>query len=178
MELDDSFCPLFVDGIKKGIYLINPIGQIYSIARNRMLFPRKDKDGYLQLKLRTDMNGDKVIKVHQLVMRQFNGNPVGLNDATIDHIDGNKYNNHYNNLRWLERADNSRVRMTNYNGERNPSARLTNQQAIEIYNSIVNKEMSYTQLAKKYGVKRSTIANIGRGKNWRNIIELHKRGKQ
>jgi hypothetical protein len=46
-------------------------------------------------------DGTKKIKVHRLVCIAFNGDD---NDPTkcIDHIDGDKLNNHSSNLRWFD----------------------------------------------------------------------------
>jgi len=55
-----------------------------------------------------DENGNyKQIKrsIHQLVAEVFVENPY--NYTEIDHIDQNKRNNHYTNLRWISRFDNA-----------------------------------------------------------------------
>lgn len=55
-----------------------------------------------------DENGNyKQIKrsIHQLVAETFIPNPQ--NYTEIDHIDQNKKNNHYTNLRWISRFDNA-----------------------------------------------------------------------
>lgn len=44
--------------------------------------------------------------VHRLVATAFCEKPEGCND--VDHIDGNRQNNHYQNLRWVTRSHNLR----------------------------------------------------------------------
>lgn len=43
--------------------------------------------------------------IHRLVARYFVDNPKG--EATVNHIDGDKLNNHYTNLEWISYRDNS-----------------------------------------------------------------------
>lgn len=48
--------------------------------------------------------------VHHLVAEAFIPNDDPTKD-TVDHIDGNKQNNEVSNLRWLNRAENTRLAM-------------------------------------------------------------------
>lgn len=70
--------------------------------------PEYDKDGYLRVKLACDdptivIPKYKLIGIHSLVNLCFNGQPsTDLKKPTTDHIDGNRQNNYYKNLRWVE----------------------------------------------------------------------------
>lgn len=65
------------------------------------------RSGYLQVQLRNE-RGPVTVLVHRLVALVFvAGDPAC---GFVDHIDSNKANNDYTNLRWVDRATNSRPR--------------------------------------------------------------------
>ena len=59
--------------------------------------------GYLYCNISTNGKITKV-KIHRLVAKTFIDNPN--NKDTVNHIDGNKLNNHVNNLRWCTIGEN------------------------------------------------------------------------
>lgn len=68
----------------------------------RKSFP--DKDGYLKYTFGDGSSKTFNITVHKFVWQLYNGDvPKGL---TIDHVDGNKQNNHISNLRLLSAREN------------------------------------------------------------------------
>lgn len=73
--------------------------------KQRILKPKITKDGNHRVSLWK--NGkEKTMLVHRLVGMAWIPNPNNL--ATINHKDGNRYNNNINNLEWLSIGDNIR----------------------------------------------------------------------
>jgi len=70
----------------------------------RKLLKGSVKDGYVRISLRTK-DGDQSKFVHRLVAEAFIPNPD--NKEIVDHIDGNRSNNHVNNLRWVTAEENT-----------------------------------------------------------------------
>jgi hypothetical protein len=82
-------------------YMINEEGIIYKIRgkkSNRIMQPKIDKDGYYYIGLRNEQ-GRFFKRVHRLVAEAFIPNDNEDFDI-VNHIDGNKQNNHYTNLEW------------------------------------------------------------------------------
>ena len=62
-------------------------------------------DGYPRIKI-----GDKVIRKHLLIARQFIPNDDPEHLTQVDHINHNRADYHIENLRWVSRSDNQRNR--------------------------------------------------------------------
>lgn len=94
-----------VDGYK-GLYEISSTGQVRSLKRNttsgKMLSPAKTIDG-LSVHLR-DSGRDRTYTIHRLVAEAFIPNPE--NKKTVNHKDGNRWNNNMNNLEWATQSEN------------------------------------------------------------------------
>lgn len=159
------------NNVKPLSYLIYSDGSVYSLLSHRFLSFYPDKDGYLTISLRTNENKTYKYRVATLVMSHFVGNPHSqMIDPTIDHKDGNKQNNYYKNLRWLERADNSSRRKNKGVGSQNHAAILNEEQVKEICNLLTTTSLTLIQIANKYNVSKSTINNIKRKHNWKNVV--------
>lgn len=81
-------------------YEIDENGNIYSYKSNKYLTQHLDRHGYLYVTIH-----GKHHKVHRLVAETFLENPY--NKPCVDHIDRNKLNNHYSNLRYVTPKENS-----------------------------------------------------------------------
>ena len=68
--------------------------------------PKKVLKGYPNTKgyLLVDLRPKRAIKIHRLVACAFIDNP--FNKPQVNHIDGNKNNNHCNNLEWVTNSEN------------------------------------------------------------------------
>ena len=84
-------------------YTVNKDGTIFSKKTNKYLKPRNNGHGYLQVNLY--INGKlKTYKVHRLIAEKYVANPNDL--PQVNHKDGNKQNNHVDNLEWCDNMNN------------------------------------------------------------------------
>ena len=157
-----------------GFYMVSNTGKVMSVggrcgtSRNPLMLKQSaNHDGYLKVRLL--YNGkDVTAKVHRLVAEAFIENSDGK--ETVNHKDGNKQNNHVDNLEWADRSEQMyhayryglKPRM---NGEKCPAAKLTNEQAQEIRRLYKrnSKEFGTVALGRKYGITNAAVGRIVRG---------------
>lgn len=84
-------------------YSIDECGTVKSVYVSKTLKPRTAGKGYLCYQLRNS-NGKKNEYIHRLVALTFIPNPDNL--PQVDHMDGDKTNNHVSNLRWVDNRTN------------------------------------------------------------------------
>lgn len=102
-------------------YLISNYGNVYSKKWNKIkkLKIGCDTNGYSQAIL-TKNKKQKSIKISRLVAIHFIDNPNNLTD--VNHIDCDKKNNHFLNLEWVSKRENSSHR--NYNSKLSGKSKL------------------------------------------------------
>lgn len=92
------------NGYIKSLKRISWNGKGYHEKKEMILKIQFDGRKYPQVTL--SINGKiKTFRIHNLVANAFIPNP--LNKRTINHIDGNKSNNHISNLEWNTYSENN-----------------------------------------------------------------------
>lgn len=157
-----------------GKYLISNFGRVKSIGgKYKLRYP----DGYITLGC-IDTLGYHVFilfrpghkfrqRVHALVANAFLEKPTHAN--CVNHKDGNKLNNHVDNLEWTTRGDNVRhavkTGLLNIKGEKHPLRKLTEENVIEM-RKMRKSGMLYEDIAKKFNVCRRQAGDVINGVNW------------
>lgn len=88
-------------------YMVNKSGVVK--LHGKIIKPFPNRRGYLRL-IMPKSNGKKFINVHRAVATTYIPNPN--NYEQINHIDGNKKNNHVSNLEWCDSRTNVRHAFT------------------------------------------------------------------
>lgn len=92
-----------------GLYAVSSFGRVKRLSNNKtckekIIKPRKDVGGYFQVGLRK--NGiRKFLRVNRLVAIEFLKNEFSKSE--VNHLDGNRVNNHFTNLEWVTRSENA-----------------------------------------------------------------------
>jgi hypothetical protein len=102
----------------EGVYQISNFGRVKSLRREfvnsrgqhrileeSFLKESPHKGGYVKVGLTVD-GKTKTFNVHRLVASAFCEKKIG--NVEVNHIDGNKKNNHYSNLEWVTRSENTK----------------------------------------------------------------------
>lgn len=84
-------------------YEVSDCGLVRNKESGKLLKTFVNDKGYEIVSLWIDQR-DKKFRVHRLVAEAFIPNPE--NKSQINHIDGNKLNNHKNNLEWSTNSEN------------------------------------------------------------------------
>ena len=87
----------------EGRYQISDYGNVKSLYDDIIMKPFKNYKGYFKIRLRKNKK-KKNYRIHRLVGIMFIPNPD--NKPEINHIDGNKINNHVTNLEWNTQEEN------------------------------------------------------------------------
>lgn len=102
MDLRERKDPLYPIDFNPN-YSVTETGLIYSHITNKYLKPSIVSQ-YQQVILITPTGERKGYKVHRLIAHVFHPNPE--NKGTVNHKDGNKLNNHKDNLEWMTQREN------------------------------------------------------------------------
>ena len=176
----------------EGSYQVSNMGRVRSVDRvvtfndgsmrkykGKVLKPAITHRGYERVVLCID-NGLTNKTVHRLVLETFKPH-VNMNDLEVNHMDGNKLNNHLTNLEWLTRRDNMlhahNTGLINNKGERNPNAKFSKVDILEILERLDTGEL-HKDIGLDYGVSAKYIYHISTGHRWRSVKEEYERAKK
>ncbi|QJT70467.1 hypothetical protein [Microcystis phage MaeS] len=167
----------------EGQYQISNLGKVRSLDRidtrgynqkGRILRIKFTKNtGYATVSL---SSGSQVVqhRVHQLVAKHFVQNPY--NKRVVNHIDGDKKNNNYDNLEWNTHSENNKHAIDNglrnsSKGEKHGKSKLTKNDVIFIRSNYdpSNEELNAQSLADKFGVKKRAIFGVILKETWKHI---------
>ena len=126
-----------------------------------------NQTGYCMVNLTKDRQS-KTRYVHRLVAQAYLENPNNL--PQVNHKDGNKDNNHYTNLEWCSALYNNIHALENglregQKGETNSQAKITESQAIEIINLIL-EGWSNIEIADIFDLHDRYVSLIRGKKRW------------
>lgn len=151
----------------EGLYEVSSVGRIRSAKKilAQMKVTKKRGPSIRLYKERTK----KYFLVSRLVLMAFFGMPPTPKHHAA-HNNGDRLDNRPENLRWATAKENESdkiVHGTYQFGEKNPSAKLTNQNVLEIYR-LKNIERAVS-IARRYGVAPSVVSKIFSGDRWATI---------
>ena len=88
-------------------YYISRAGRVHNLLTGNVLEPTIDNKGYLCVDLCQGLAKSNVRQIHRLWAEAWLKVPkhlIGVEDLTVDHIDGDKLNNLLSNYEWMARG--------------------------------------------------------------------------
>lgn len=175
-----KFYPLTLDDLPHEIWreaiddyhMVSNFGRLKSFCRH---LPRICKPSivhrYLAFEI-VNRHGRHRYSVHRLVATAFIPNPD--NKPQVNHLDGNKFNNHVSNLEWATPSENIQHSLRlglKRSGENNYLSVLSNDQVkwLRTVYKPYDKEFGAVALARALGVSEQTIRVAVHGKHYKFI---------
>ncbi len=151
------------------LYLITQDGKVYSKVSKRFLSPSINDSGYLIIGLE-----GKTYRVHRLVAEAFIPNLE--NKPEVNHIDGDKTNNHVSNLEWVTSKENKEHawNLKLYKDIRQEHCHaIHSDKTIHAICKDLEDGMRNLDICSKYGVSKDLVAHIKAGDIWKTISEKY-----
>ena len=173
--------------IKPGCYQVSNHGRVKSILKGEWNILKTTDECYSRLRLTTIIPGvRRYVSIHRLVANAFVPGWSVENDV-VNHIDGDRYNNHYTNLEWVTNIGNlQHASMVGLipKGDDSVSSKISESDAERICHALNKYNGStdevYSELHDKiHNLTRSIVSSIKYGHTFKHISRgiLTKSGK-
>jgi len=137
-----------------------------SCRKERIVYPHKNKDGYLYISLYKNNKG-KTFSIHRLMLESFIGPcPEGKEGC---HNDGNSVNNLSWNLRWDTHSKNVHDSIKHKTFVSNLKTKLNKEIIIEIRKLWKEGNLTQRQIAKQFNINRGTVWQIVNYYTWKYV---------
>ena len=154
-------------------YFVFETGQILSFKnKNKASFltPVINKSGYCYVTL-THNGKSKSKALHRIVAENLIDNPQ--NKPQVNHLDGDKENNHVSNLYWCTASENTRHAINTglyvgVRGEENNLSKLKEYQVIEI-RKMAEDGIDKKVISEKFKIHVATVTAIVKRKRWKHV---------
>lgn len=156
-------------------YYLTKDGRVWSGKYHRPLSTALDKDGYVKVTLVSPGKKRHRYSVHRLMMENYR--PIkDMDKMQVNHIDGNKQNNHLSNLEWCTCKENIHHAMKNnlrhdQKGENNNGSKYTEKQILEAIEMIKSKKYTGKEIDEKMGFCSDYANMIRRKERWAHLTK-------
>lgn len=183
--LDEVFLPIAeFDGYEISNY--GRVRSFRSLSGNgelsiepRIIKQRKNKNGYLQAGIRK-MGKKYNLLVNRLVATVFHGKPE--NDKMVAaHLNGIRDDNRSGNIKWCTVKENCAHKIihgTKLSGEKHPGSKLKTEDILMIRAFLKEGLLTEKEVGLCFGVDKTNINSIKRGKTWGHVVDKNNGGQR
>lgn len=162
-------------------YEVSDLGRIrrsrdgHASPAGRIIAPHVSAGGYFRVHLHDAPRTCHPL-VHHLVAQAFLPPPPGAigrgsDDYQINHRNGRKSDNHPGNIEWVTHRQNhvhASLHHLKTHGAAHHNAKLT-PEAVLVIRQMLGRGIRHIDIARAFGVARSTVSSISRGRLWRHV---------
>lgn len=160
---------------EKTIYLVSDHGNIKNSETNKILKPFPNHKGYLMVriyhkKIKYDFSVHRLVALHFMPVRS-------IYTDQVNHKDGNKKNNHIDNLEWIDNTGNiihavNSGLITYHKGKDHHMAKY-NEELIHKICKLISEGYTNDEIIISLNIKRTLVSDIRRKKTWRIISDKY-----
>ena len=172
-----TYKPVRINGIPT-MYIVSSTGIIKNKFTGKEIKPHLHYKGYWTISLQFGGNGKNITTfVHRVVAQAFIPNPE--NKPQVNHINGNKFCNWYENLEWCTCSENIQHAVKEGlfyagMGEDANASKYSDEQIHKTCKLLESNAFSIVEISKYTNVDVSTISKIRNGKEWQHIASQYK----
>lgn len=149
-------------------YVITDEGVVY--GPRKKLKQELSNSGYYRVTIRYEDGSVVKQSVHRLVAENFVPNEFGK--PLVNHIDGNKENNRYDNLEWVDYKENAKHASDNgllkYVGE-NHYNNTNEESLIREICKLLEQGFRNKDICKELSVRKSLVSQVRNGTAWKHV---------
>lgn len=180
--LIDAWSQIVINGIKYP-YEISSSGIVKNIKTGYILKPRIGRGGYYSVEIKTKHKKKHIrttASIHKLVAIAFIPIPeiyinqgLSYDDLTVNHEDGNKFNNTANNLSWCTRGENTQHAIrtglcVGIFGELSHLSKIDNDTA-KLCCEMLADGKTPSDISDELNISVATVRHIRSGTTWKHI---------
>lgn len=171
---DEKWKPVYFEGIDSNEkYEVSNYGRVKSYKVNKEqgnIINGASLKGYKVLNIKLQSGKRTTKYVHKLVAENFLTKDSELQEHVI-HLDFDKQNNYYKNLRWVTKETMFEHQKINPNYKRGTInySKLTETDVIRLKKKLKRGKNKLYKLAKEFGITHTQLNRIRSGENWGHV---------
>lgn len=155
-------------------YYITDDGRVWSEKTKKYLATNLDRYGYVKVRLVSPNSKRHTYSIHRLVLENFN--PVeSMEELQVNHIDGNKLNNHLNNLEWTTPHENVQhafdIGLKTQKGVQNNASKYSEETILKAIEMLKSKKYTGAEIDRKLGFCKDYANSIRRKERWTHLTD-------